>query len=60
VALLVLPWLGFLLDTWLGALLGAALYVASRLFAPAEERELARRFGAQWDAYSRSVGIPWL
>src|SRR5215472_14809982 len=45
VALLVLPWLGFLLDTWLGALLGIVLYVASRLLAPAEEAELADRFG---------------
>ena len=60
VALLVLPWVGFLLDTWLGALVGAAMYLAARLFAPAEERELAGRFGAQWDAYSRRVRIPWL
>src|SRR5215471_13910252 len=41
------PWLGFLLDTWLGALLGIVLYVASRLLAPAEEAELADRFGAE-------------
>jgi protein-S-isoprenylcysteine O-methyltransferase Ste14 len=60
VALLVLPWLGFLLDTWLGALLGIALYVGSRLFAPAEESALAERFGPQWDAYRSSVLIPWL
>jgi protein-S-isoprenylcysteine O-methyltransferase Ste14 len=60
VALLVLPWLGFLLDTWLGALIGVALYVASRLFAPAEEAELADRFGPEWDAYCRRVKVPWL
>jgi protein-S-isoprenylcysteine O-methyltransferase Ste14 len=60
VGLLVLPWLGFLLDSWLGALVGAALYLGSRLFAPAEEVELADRFGAEWDAYRRSVAIPWL
>jgi protein-S-isoprenylcysteine O-methyltransferase Ste14 len=60
VALLVLPWLGFLLDTWLGALIGIALYVASRLFAPAEEAELADRFGPEWDAYCRRVKVPWL
>jgi protein-S-isoprenylcysteine O-methyltransferase Ste14 len=29
VALLVLPWLGFRLDTWLGAVIGMALYAAS-------------------------------
>ena len=46
VALPVLPWLGFLFDTWLGAVVGIALYAASRLFAPAEEAELADRFGA--------------
>jgi len=60
VALLVLPWLGFLLDTWLGALIGIALYVASRLFAPAEEADLAGRFGPQWDAYCHRVKVPWL
>ena len=60
VALLVLPWLGFLLDTWLGALIGIALYVASRLFAPAEEADLAARFGPEWDAYRHRVKVPWL
>lgn len=59
-ALLVLPWLGFLLDTWLGALIGIALYAASRLFAPPEEAELAGRFGAEWDAYCHRVKVPWL
>jgi protein-S-isoprenylcysteine O-methyltransferase Ste14 len=60
VALLVLPWLGFLLDTWLGLVIGVALYVASRLFAPAEESDLAGQFGPEWDAYCRRVKIPWL
>ncbi len=60
VALLVLPWVGFLLDTWLGALIGIVLYVASRLFAPAEEAELADLFGPEWDAYCRGVKVPWL
>src|SRR5512133_1585232 len=41
VALLVLPWLGFLFNTWLGAAIGIVLYVASRIFAVAEEVELA-------------------
>ena len=60
VALLVLPWLGFLLDTWLGVLIGIALYIASRLLAPAEEADLAGRFGPEWDAYCRRVKVPWL
>lgn len=60
VALLVLPSLGFLLDTWLGAVVGIALYVGSRRFAPAEEADLAERFGPAWDAYCRRVKVPWL
>jgi protein-S-isoprenylcysteine O-methyltransferase Ste14 len=60
VALLVLPWIGFLLNTWLGLLVGLVLYVAARMFAPEEERTLAKTFGAAWDAYSNTVKIPWL
>jgi protein-S-isoprenylcysteine O-methyltransferase Ste14 len=60
VALLVLPWAGFLLDSWLGLALGAVLYLGSRLFAPAEERTLATRFGPEWTRYSASVKLPWL
>jgi protein-S-isoprenylcysteine O-methyltransferase Ste14 len=60
VALLVLPWLGFLLDTWLGALIGIVLYVASRLLAPGEEADLAGQFGPEWDAYCRRVKVPRL
>ncbi|HEY3317121.1 MAG TPA: isoprenylcysteine carboxylmethyltransferase family protein [Coriobacteriia bacterium] len=60
VSLLVLPWVGFLLDSWLGAVLGVVLYVASRLFAPEEERMLAQAFGPAWDEYRRSVKIGWL
>jgi protein-S-isoprenylcysteine O-methyltransferase Ste14 len=60
VGLLVLPWAGFLLDTWLGVVLGAVLYLASRRFAREEEADLAATFGNRWDAYARSVAIPWL
>ncbi|MCU0607350.1 MAG: hypothetical protein MUF78_08030 [Candidatus Edwardsbacteria bacterium] len=60
VALLVLPWTGFLFNTWLGALLGIALYCGSRIFAPEEEEALARSFGASWDEYCGNVKIPWL
>ena len=60
VALLVLPWVGFLLDTWLGAVVGVALYLGSRIFAPAEEVELSRTFGETWQAYSRRVKLQWL
>ncbi len=60
VALLVLPWIGFLLDSWLGLVIGVVVYVGSRLFAPAEEAALSRRFGASWNAYRDSVKVPWL
>ena len=40
------------LNTWLGAAIGIALYFASRMFAPAEEVELAQTFGGVWDAYT--------
>jgi protein-S-isoprenylcysteine O-methyltransferase Ste14 len=59
-ALLVLPWIGFLFNTWLGAVIGLILYIGSRIFAPAEEAELSKTFGATWDEYCNSVKIPWL
>ena len=59
-ALLVLPWLGFLFNTWLGAAIGIVLYVASLIFAPVEEVELAQTFGGVWDAYTAEVRLPWL
>ena len=60
VALLVLPWIGLLLNTWLGVLIGIVLYVASRIFAPEEERTLSTAFGPAWDEYCTDVKIPWL
>ncbi len=60
VALLVLPGIGFLFDTWLWAFIGIALYVGSRIYAPEEEEALSRTFGASWDAYRATVMIPWL
>jgi protein-S-isoprenylcysteine O-methyltransferase Ste14 len=60
VALLVLPWAGFLCDTWLGALIGAVMYAGSRIFARAEEAEMSATFGADWDRYCKSVAVPWL
>jgi protein-S-isoprenylcysteine O-methyltransferase Ste14 len=60
VALLVLPWIGFLFNTWLGAVIGIILYIGSRIFAPAEETALSKTFGATWDEYCNTVKIPWL
>ena len=60
VSFLVLPWAGFLLNTWLGALVGVVLYIGSRIFAPEEERALSKTFGAAWDEYCRKVKLSWL
>lgn len=60
VALFVVPWAGFLLDTWLGAVIGAVIYVGARLYAPDEERALAEDFGDAWDEYRASIRLPWL
>ena len=59
VTLLVLPWIGFLFNTWLGALIGMVMYVGSRLFSPDEEKVLSETFGATWDEYCEDVKIPW-
>jgi protein-S-isoprenylcysteine O-methyltransferase Ste14 len=60
VAFLVLPWIGFLLNSWLGAIIGIVLYIGSRLFAPEEERILSKTFGTTWDEYCNKIKIPWL
>ncbi len=60
VALLVLPWAGFLFDTWLGAALGIILYIASRLYAPAEEKKLEQTFGDEWTEYTSAVWLLWM
>jgi protein-S-isoprenylcysteine O-methyltransferase Ste14 len=60
VALLVLPWIGLLLNTWLGALIGIVMYIGSRIFAPEEEARLAKTFGPAWEDYRAKVKVPWL
>jgi protein-S-isoprenylcysteine O-methyltransferase Ste14 len=60
VALLVIPGLGLLFDTWVGAGIGAILYVSSRIFAPAEEVILMKFFPVEYPAYRKKVLLPWL
>jgi protein-S-isoprenylcysteine O-methyltransferase Ste14 len=60
VALLVLPGLGLLFDSWVGLSIGLVLYVCSRRYAPREERALAERFGEEYAAYRERVLLPWL
>ena len=44
----------------LAKVLGIVMYVATRIFAPAEEAELARDFGDTWDQYASTVWLPWV
>ncbi len=60
VALLVLPWMGFLFNTWLGALIGIIIYTGSRIFSHEEEEMLSKNFGVTWDEYCNKVKMPWL
>jgi protein-S-isoprenylcysteine O-methyltransferase Ste14 len=59
-ALLVLPWVGFLFNTWLGVVIGIVELIGSRIFSREEEEILSKTFGAAWDEYCRKVKIPWL
>ena len=60
VALLVLPSVGLVCNTWLGLVVGVILYIGTRRLAPAEEVELSNTFGPRWDLYTRAVRLPWL
>jgi protein-S-isoprenylcysteine O-methyltransferase Ste14 len=60
VALLVLPWIGILCNTWLGILIGLIVYIGSRIYSPEEEKILSKIFGKAWSAYNKKVKIPWL
>lgn len=57
---LIIPWAGFLLNSWLGIVLGLVLYIAIRIFAPKEEQILSKIFGKDWDDYSKNVLLPWI
>jgi protein-S-isoprenylcysteine O-methyltransferase Ste14 len=60
VALLVLPWIGILCNTWLGILIGIIVYIGSRLYSPEEEKFLSKKFGIVWDDYCKRVKLPWI
>jgi protein-S-isoprenylcysteine O-methyltransferase Ste14 len=60
VALLVVPGLGLLFDSWVGAGIGAVLYVSARLFSPREEVILQKVFPKEYPAYRKKVLLPWL
>jgi protein-S-isoprenylcysteine O-methyltransferase Ste14 len=60
VAWLVIPGIGFVLDTWIGFVIGIVLYVFARLFSVKEERKLEEAFPTEYRAYRATVVLPWL
>jgi protein-S-isoprenylcysteine O-methyltransferase Ste14 len=38
--------------------IGIIMYIGSRVFAPREEAELSKAFGAAWDEYCSTVKMP--
>jgi protein-S-isoprenylcysteine O-methyltransferase Ste14 len=60
VALLVIPWVGFILNTWLGVVIGITLYITSRIYEPEDEKKLSNIFGNAWTEYTKKVRIPWI
>jgi protein-S-isoprenylcysteine O-methyltransferase Ste14 len=60
VAVLVIPGLGFLFDTWVGLAIGAILYIISRIFRGQEDKKLNAIFAEEYQTYRSKVLIPWL
>ena len=60
VALLVIPGLTFVFDTWVGLLIGAILYIISRIFRGQEDKKLDNLFTNEYEKYRSKVIIPWL
>jgi protein-S-isoprenylcysteine O-methyltransferase Ste14 len=60
VAILIIPGLGFMFDTWIGLPIGAILYIISRIFRRKEEKNLYSIFGEEYQTYRLKVLIPWL
>ena len=60
VALLVIPGVSFLFDTWVGFAIGIILYGISRIFRGQEEQKLEDIFMEEYKAYRSEVVIKWL
>jgi len=60
VAILVIPGLGFIFDTWVGLAIGAILYIISRIFRGQEDKKLNDIFAEEYQTYRSKVLIPWL
>jgi protein-S-isoprenylcysteine O-methyltransferase Ste14 len=60
VALLVIPGLAFVFDTWVLLLIGVVLYIISRIFRREEDKKLEGIFSKEYEIYRSKVIIPWL
>ena len=60
VGLLVLPGFGFLLDSWIGLVIGLVLYFSSRIYSVKEDRMLEEKFSEAYLDYRAKVRLPWL
>jgi len=60
VALLVIPGITLVLDTWVGFAIGGILYIVSRIFRGREEKKLRGIFAEAYAAYRSGIVIPWL
>jgi protein-S-isoprenylcysteine O-methyltransferase Ste14 len=60
VSLLVIPCVGFIINTWLGVVIGILIFITLRIYAPEEEKKLSNIFGNAWTEYTKKVIIPWL
>lgn len=60
VALLVIPGVSLVLDSWVGIAIGAVMYIGGRLFRGREEAQLAAAFPDRYPAYRATVLLPWL
>jgi len=60
VALLVIPGLTLVFDSWVGFLIGAILYSISRIFRGQEDKKLEELFTDEYETYRSKVIISWL
>ncbi len=60
VALLVIPGLGFVLDSWVGIMIGVIMYIVSRRCSRGEDEKLDELFRDEYRSYRSKVLLPWL
>jgi protein-S-isoprenylcysteine O-methyltransferase Ste14 len=59
-AILILPGIGFVFNTWVGLWIGVVFYIISRFFRKQEEEKLDRFFAKEYRNYCSKVLLPWI